>query len=100
MNMNYSERLLQSKNQKEEAEVKYAVEDAKLQLQSDLLSTKKKVSALEKELDDLKSASPLDANKIIKKGFKIPNTILWYIGGMLTGVILSIGTVYAVNKSN
>ena len=69
MKINYKEKtLIQGENQKE---VEFLVEDQKLQLQSDVLATKRDLAAAKMQLDDLKTDYPLDIDAIIATQLKI-----------------------------
>lgn len=64
--LKYQERLLQSDQEKVQEDVQFQVEQAKLQLDADLLATKQSLADSEKELNNLKSSYPLNPSHIIK----------------------------------
>ena len=79
MKLNYKEKKLLSQEETGTQEVLFAVEDAKLQLQSDILATKRSLETKKAELEDAKTTYPLDSTKIVslmeeveslKKGIK------------------------------
>ena len=79
MKLNYKEKKLLSQEETGTQEVLFAVEDAKLQLQSDILATKRSLETKKAELEDAKTTYPLDSSKIVslmeeveslKKGIK------------------------------
>ena len=79
MKLNYKEKKLLSQEETGTQEVLFAVEDAKLQLQSDILATKRSLENKKAELEDAKTTYPLDSSKIVslmeeveslKKGIK------------------------------
>ena len=79
MKLNYKEKKLLSQEETGTQEVLFAVEDAKLQLQSDILATKRSLETKKAELEDAKNTYPLDSTKIVslmeeveslKKGIK------------------------------
>ena len=63
--LKYQERLLQSDQEKVQEDVQFQVEQAKLQLDADLLATKQSLADYEKELTGSLSVFPLDAKRII-----------------------------------
>ena len=65
MKINYKKKELLSQEETSTQEVVFAVEDAKLQLQSDVLATKKSLESKKAELQDAKTTYPLDAKKIV-----------------------------------
>ena len=71
MRINYKEKKLLSQEETNSQEVAFAVEDAKLQLQSDILATKKSLEAKKSELQDAKTAYPLNVEKIISLSSEI-----------------------------
>ena len=66
MKINYKEKKLLSEQEVNEKEVEFAVEDAKLQLQSDILATKRLLEKKKIELADAKTCYPLDVEFIIE----------------------------------
>ena len=62
----YSKLLQQSQQEKELKEVEFQVKEASLQLESDILATKKSLASKESLLSSLKGKFPLDANSIVK----------------------------------
>ena len=80
LKINYKKRELLSQEETSTQEVEFAVEDAKLQLQSDILATKKSLEIKKSELQDAKNTYPLNTEVIIdlvmeveglKKGIKM-----------------------------
>ena len=73
MKINYKEQKFISPEEVESQEVKFMVEDTKLQFQKDLLETKRALSAAQVELNDLKTDYPLNVQAIIDKQIEIEN---------------------------
>lgn len=71
--INYKEQKFISPEEVESQEVKFMVEDTKLQFQKDLLETKRALSAAQVELNELKTDYPLDVQAIIDKQIEIEN---------------------------
>ena len=71
--INYKEQKFISPEEVESQEVKFMVEDTKLQFQKDLLETKRALSVAQVELNDLKTDYPLDVQSIIDKQIEIEN---------------------------
>ena len=71
--INYKEQKFISPEEVESQEVKFMVEDTKLQFQKDLLETKRALSAAQVELNDLKTDYPLNVQAIIDKQIEIEN---------------------------
>lgn len=65
MKLNYKERKALSSEEQSQKEVLRAVENAKLQLQSDILATQSALEDKKQELEDVKSEYPLRAINII-----------------------------------
>ena len=65
MKINFKERKLVSSEELDQKEVQYAVEEAKLQLQSDILATEKLLAVKKAELEDAKCTVPLNSNNIV-----------------------------------
>ena len=65
MKLNYKEKKLLSQEETGTQEVLFAVEDAKLQLQSDILATKRSLESKKAELEDAKTTYPLDSCHIV-----------------------------------
>ncbi len=65
MKINYKERKLVSEEQKSQKDIEFAVENAKLQLSSDILATKQELATKEAALEDAKSDVPLNTECII-----------------------------------
>ena len=65
MKVNFKERKLVSSEELDQKEVQYAVDEAKLQLQSDILATEKSLAAKKAEYEDAKQTVPLDSTKIV-----------------------------------
>ena len=64
MKINYKKKELLSQEETSMKEVEFAVEDAKLQLQSDILATKKSLENSKAALQDAKNTYPLDTARI------------------------------------
>lgn len=71
--INYKEQKFISPEETESQEVKFMVEDTKLQFQKDLLETTRALSAAQVELNELKTDYPLDIQAIIDKQIEIEN---------------------------
>lgn len=71
--INYKEQKFISPEEVESQEVKFMVEDTKLQFQKDLLETKRALSVAQAELNDLKTDYPLNVQAIIDKQIEIEN---------------------------
>ena len=65
MKLNYKERKALSSEEQSQKEVSRAVENAKLQLQSDILATQSALEDKKQELDDAKTTYPLSAINIV-----------------------------------
>lgn len=65
MKINYKERKALSSEEQSQKEVSRAVENAKLQLQSDILATQSALEDKKQELDDAKSTYPLRSIDIV-----------------------------------
>ena len=65
MKINYKKRELLSQEETSTQDVAFAVEDAKLQLQSDILATRKSLETKKAELQEAKTSYPLDAKRIV-----------------------------------
>lgn len=65
MKINFKERKLVSSEELDQKEVQYAVDEAKLQLQSDILATEKSLASKKAELDDAKCSVPLNSSNIV-----------------------------------
>ena len=65
MKLNYKERKALSSEEQSQKEVSRAVENAKLQLQSDILATQSALEDKKQELDDAKSTYPLRSIDIV-----------------------------------
>lgn len=65
MKLNYKERKALSSEELSQKEVSRAVENAKLQLQSDILATQSALEDKKQELEDAKTTYPLVAIDII-----------------------------------
>jgi hypothetical protein len=63
----YKDRLLQSQEQKDQAQSEFTNAQAQLQLQSSILSTRLEVQKSESKLEDLKSGNPLSPQAIISQ---------------------------------
>lgn len=71
--INYKEQKFISPEEVESQEVKFMVEDTKLQFQKDLLETKRALSGAQVELNELKTDYPLNVQSIIDKQIEIEN---------------------------
>lgn len=65
MKLNYKERKALSSEEQSQKEVSRAVENAKLQLQSDILATQSALEDKKQELDDAKTTYPLRSIDIV-----------------------------------
>ena len=65
MKINYKERKALSSEEQSQKEVSRAVENAKLQLQSDILATQSALEDRKQELDDAKTTYPLRSIDIV-----------------------------------
>lgn len=65
MKINYKERKALSSEEQSQKEVSRAVENAKLQLQSDILATQSALEDKKQELEDAKTTYPLSAIDIV-----------------------------------
>lgn len=65
MKINYKERKAISSEEQSQKEISYAVENAKLQLASDILATKSALESKKIELAEAKNKYPLDTTEII-----------------------------------
>lgn len=65
--MKYVDRLNQSQDQRDAESSQFAAEQAKLNHQSSLLSTRSALAAARRELETLKSANPLNFQSIVDK---------------------------------
>ena len=65
MKINYKERKALSSEEQSQKEVSRAVENAKLQLQSDILATQSALEDKKQELDDVKTTYPLKSIDIV-----------------------------------
>lgn len=89
MKLNYKTKQLLSEEVKTSQEVEFAVKDASLQLQADILETEKQLSSKENKLKDLKTSYPLNTQEIVncisdieglKEGLKILNNLKGELG--------------------
>lgn len=64
--LTYEERLKQSASEKEQANVKFDVADAKLEIKGERNKTERKVAQLERELEDAKSSKKFDLARILQ----------------------------------
>ena len=96
--------LAETEYRKEKCELdkEYIKKTKDLECSEQVESLKLDVDIIEKKHDlmmDAKNTEIQNLHDIIKKESKNkPNKILWYIGGILTGIAISVGTVYAINK--
>lgn len=65
MKINYKTKQLISQEESETQDVQFAIDKAKLQLQSDILATRKSLADKKKEIEEAKTECPLDSLKII-----------------------------------
>jgi hypothetical protein len=68
--LSYAKRLQQSQVEKDSAAVEFQVEEARLQLQSDLNATKKDLSAANRSVEVAKNATPFSAKAVIEAQVK------------------------------
>lgn len=66
MKVDYKTRQLLSEESVSKTQVEYAVDSTKLELQSNLLATKKSLAEAEQTLKELKSIYPLDVQSIVE----------------------------------
>lgn len=71
MKVDYKTKKLLSEEQVAKSQVDYAVESTKLELQSNLLATKKSLEEAKAELDSLKKDYPLDLEAIVEVSLKV-----------------------------
>lgn len=83
MKINYKERRFLSEGENPQ-ELSFVLEDAALQLQSDILATRKSLKEAEYQLEEAKTEYPLDSNKLVecysrveslRKGLDILNSL-------------------------
>ena len=65
MRIDYAKKKLLSAEELNQQEVSYMVDEAKLQFDADILSTKRELAAKKAELEEAKTSYPLDTQKII-----------------------------------
>lgn len=65
MRINYKDKKVLTMGEATEQEVSFAVEDAKLQLQSDILATKRVLESKKSDLEVAKTGYPLEPKRII-----------------------------------
>ena len=63
--INYAKKELLSAEELNQQEVSYMVDEAKLQFDADILSTKRELAVKKSELEEAKTSYPLDTQKII-----------------------------------
>ena len=63
--LKYQDLLQQSQQEKDQQALEFQVEEAKQQLEADILATKRSLAASKQDLLKAKSAQPFDAQKII-----------------------------------
>ena len=71
MKIDYKNKKLMSSEEITEKEVAFKVEEAKLQLQSDILATKQSKAKAESELELAKHTYPLDTKAIVECQIKL-----------------------------
>ena len=71
MKVDYLNKKVLSEEVVENAQVEYAVESTKLELQSALLATKKSLEEAKNQLKDLKSNYPIDIEAIVEKQLEV-----------------------------
>ena len=64
--LKYKELLLQSQEEKDQKDVQFQVEQAELQLQSDILATKQSLAKVKGSLEVNKSACPFNAADVVE----------------------------------
>lgn len=65
MRINYKDKKLVSEEQKSQQDIEFAVENAKLQLCSDILATKQELATKEAMLAEAKTDVPLNTERLI-----------------------------------
>lgn len=65
MRINYKEKKVLSQEETNEKDVLFAVEETKLQLQSDILATKRAIESKKAEVEAAKTTYPIDTQEII-----------------------------------
>ena len=65
MKIDYKNKVLLSSEDVDNSKVEFAVEDAKLQLESNLLATKRSLAEAKEKLKNLKQDYPIDFQKIV-----------------------------------
>ena len=78
MKVDYLNKKVLSEETVENAQVEYAVESTKLELQSALLATKKSLEEAKSQLKDLKSNYPINIEAIVEKQLEVRD----YINGI------------------
>ena len=63
--LKYKELLLQSQEEKDQKDVQFQVEQAELQLQSDILATKQSLAEAKGNLEVSKASSPFQAARVV-----------------------------------
>jgi hypothetical protein len=63
--INYAKKELLSAEELNQQEVSYMVDEAKLQLNADILNTKRALATKKAELEEAKTSYPIDTQKII-----------------------------------
>ena len=67
MKLNYKEKKVLSEEEMSQETLEFALEDAALNLRSDILATKRSLSKAKKELAEAKTLYPLDVQYIMDK---------------------------------
>lgn len=65
--LKYAERLQKSSEEKESEEIQHRIEDAELQLKSDILATRRAISPARKKLENAKGRFPFDSAFILEQ---------------------------------
>ena len=65
MKLDYKNRKLLSSEAQDQNEVEFAVQNTRLQFESDKLATKRAIAEYQEKLDNLKSDYPIDIQEII-----------------------------------
>lgn len=69
--LNYKQKTFLSTEAQSQKEINFAVEDAKLQLSSDILATKRAIAEQETILSEIKTTYPLDTQNYVEYSSKL-----------------------------
>lgn len=67
MKINYKEKRILDATKMSESELQFAIQETNLQLQSDILATKRELAKSDRVLEDLKSSYPFSTAEYIKE---------------------------------